>query len=128
MNAESVKDEDVFPVGPCEEMKCVPGRSMMIRMRRSNAKKMKEKLSDPILCEIPEHLHQERKKNTTSRTCHSDRGVQHVCTERQETNIINDEIKARRACQRWCSTIASLAPRERKRLSRFKWRTTVGPA
>ena len=31
---------------------------MMVRMRRSNAKRMKEKLSDPILCETPEHLHQ----------------------------------------------------------------------
>ena len=70
MNSESVQGDDVFPVSPCEEDEemCSGGRwrlnerwSMMVRMRRSNAKRMKkEKLSDPTLCEIQEHLHQQR--------------------------------------------------------------------
>ena len=78
MNSESVQGDDVFPVSPCEEDEemCSGGRwqlnkrwSMMVRMRRSNAKRMKkEKLSDPTLSPSPAEVEEH---NTTHMSCRS---------------------------------------------------------
>ena len=54
-------------------------------------------------------------------------GVHLVCAERQTSSIISDEVNARTLCQRSCSTVASWVPRERRRLSRSRWRRATGP-
>ena len=61
MNAESVKDEDVFPVSPCEEDEMCSGAVDDDQNAEIECKEDEEgEAQRPILCEIPEHLHQER--------------------------------------------------------------------
>ena len=86
----------------------------------------KEKVSDPILCETREHLHQQRKKNTTSRTFRSwclacvhgkarDKHHRRDQSEKDLPEVVFD-----------CCFLG--AEGEEESLSRFKWRLTVGPA
>ena len=119
MNSESVKDEDVFLVSPCEEDEEMCSGKVAVEQEAVDDGQNAE-----IECKEDEEgeaqrPHTLRDPGTPSPAEVEEHNITHMqfrtwcpaCVhERQETNIINDEIQARRACQRSCSTIASWAP------------------